>query len=166
MELDPTKVADLVCPQCFQHSVRRRQEWPDGPWQQEPDFATWEHLGLPCIAHRGGAGAWCGYVAVPPGHPAHGKDYGDEIFDALYVHGGLTYADKCHRHICHVPKPGEPDDVWWLGFDCAHAGDMIIRHVESFDFGLPFEDHYWTLAEVQEETNCLAEQLKGMLPQR
>lgn len=35
----------------------------------------------------------------------------------LAVHGGLTYSDRCHDDICHVPAPGEPDDVWWFGFD-------------------------------------------------
>ena len=26
--------------------------------------------------------------------------------------------------ICHIPDQGEPDDVWWLGFDCLHGGDL------------------------------------------
>lgn len=25
--------------------------------------------------------------------------------------------------ICHVPDPGEPDETYWFGFDCSHAGD-------------------------------------------
>ncbi len=49
----------------------------------------------------------------------------DTVFD---VHGGLTYSDKCRGEICHMPAPGEADDVWWLGFDCGHAGDYIPRH--------------------------------------
>jgi hypothetical protein len=40
------------------------------------------------------------------------------------VHGGITYAGPCEGVICHVPRPGEPDDVWWLGFDMAHGGDF------------------------------------------
>lgn len=27
--------------------------------------------------------------------------------------------------ICHVAEPGEPDCVWWLGFDMAHLGDLM-----------------------------------------
>ena len=27
-------------------------------------------------------------------------------------------------HICHVVEDGEDDNVWWLGFDCSHSGDM------------------------------------------
>lgn len=36
-----------------------------------------------------------------------------------------TYV-KSHeaRHICHVPLAGRLDHVWWLGFDCAHCGDV------------------------------------------
>lgn len=94
--------------------------WGDGPWHAEPDRVEWEHAGLPCLAVRGPAGAWCGYAAVPPAHPLHGKSTEDIDVE---VHGGLTYANRCQGHICHVPKPGEPDDVYWFGFDCAHSGD-------------------------------------------
>jgi len=45
------------------------------------------------------------------------------------VHGGLTYADACQEGddgetICHVAAPGEPEPLWWFGFDCSHAGDL------------------------------------------
>lgn len=86
------------------------------------------------------------------------------------VHGGLTYADACHGPICHVPQPGEPDDVWWFGFDCGHCDDIapgmdaLLRKVYA-DKGDVWEPHhlhgaeYRTLAYVQAETNKLAEQL-------
>jgi hypothetical protein len=99
-----------------------RSDWPPGPWDSEPDRIEWRtkrgFVGL--MVRNPLAGAWCGYVAVPPGHPLHGKDY--EKIDVL-AHGGLTYAGACSGHICHVPQPGEPDNVWWLGFDCNHADD-------------------------------------------
>jgi hypothetical protein len=51
--------------------------------------------------------------------------------DYIYVHGGLTFADSCSDEvredgggICHIPYPGRPADVWWLGFDCAHCDDL------------------------------------------
>lgn len=43
------------------------------------------------------------------------------------VHGGLTYAGACFGNICHVPGDGEPDNVWWFGFDCAHCMDLCPR---------------------------------------
>ncbi len=99
-----------------------KSKWQEGPWKQEADRKEWEHEGFPCLIVRVEShGALCGYVAVPPGHPWHGKDY-DSV--EAEVHGGLTYGSKCHGAVCHVPKPGEPDDVFWLGFDHAHAGDF------------------------------------------
>lgn len=98
-----------------------KSKWGPGPWQEEPDRLEFEHLGFPCIVLRTEHGHLCGYVAVAPGHPWHGKKGRD--IDAN-VHGGLTYAEKCQGEVCHVPKPGEPDGVWWLGFDHAHYGDV------------------------------------------
>ena len=63
----------------------------------------------------------CGYVRIPPAHPWHGLGYDDvRTLDDEYpdVHGGLTFAEPDE----HCGKGG-PDDAWWLGFDCAHAGD-------------------------------------------
>lgn len=99
-----------------------KSTWGPGPWQEEPDRVEFKHAGLPCLMLRHDrTGNWCGYAAVPPGHPLHGEPYDNADVRA---HGGLTYSDKCRGDICHVPAPGEPDNVWWFGFDCAHAGDF------------------------------------------
>jgi hypothetical protein len=121
-----------------------RTEWPadDPRWSDEPDRAEWrdDATGLVCLARRGPGGQWCGYVAVPPGHPWHGLGYSDcttscgedwcdhSTGSLCDVHGGLTFAGPCMKDdpiqgVCHVPEPGEPADVWWFGFDCAHAWD-------------------------------------------
>lgn len=99
-----------------------------GPWEHEPDKAQWvdETTDLDCLAVRNGQGAWCGYVGVPPGHPYYDKDY-DNV--PARVHGGLTYGERCRDDdpepaICHVPLPGRPADVYWLGFDCNHGEDL------------------------------------------
>lgn len=101
--------------------------WKPGPWQTEPDRKEWRHEGFACLIVRVSShGALCGYVGVPPGHPWHGKGY-DEVHDIspdLQVHGGLTYAAECRGAVCHVPAPGEPEHLWWVGFDHAHAGDV------------------------------------------
>ena len=58
--------------------------------------------------------------------------------DAVHVHGGLTYAGLCQdtkdesKGICHVPEPGRPEEVWWLGFDCGHAWDLVPA-MQSFN---------------------------------
>lgn len=115
-----------------------KADWPDGPWMTEPDKEQWtdEATGLPCLIKRNGMGALCGYVGVSEGHPWFAKDYDDMEAD---VHGGLTYADFCQEDmdeghsICHVVDPGEPDRVWWLGFDCAHCGDLIPGCIRDTD---------------------------------
>lgn len=101
-----------------------KSTWGPGPWQDEPDRVEWEHAGHPCLITRNeGEGNLCGYVAVAPGHPWHGVDACD-LQPGASAHSGVNYATACAGRICHVPKPGEPADVWWLGFDCGHAFDF------------------------------------------
>lgn len=136
----------------------------DGPWHAEPDHVDFEHDGFSCILHRGPAGAWCGYVAVPPGHPWHGRDFNWTTGVDADVHGGITYAAKCQGDICHVAKPGEPDDVWWLGFDCNHHGDMDLQKVTEYGRADHFDGYFWlqyrTVEYARRETQRLAEQAK------
>lgn len=98
-----------------------KSSWGDGPWQTEPDRLEWKHAGMPCLMIRHPhLGHWCGYAAVPPGHPLYGQGSDDVDLEA---HGGVNYASRCHGVICHQPEPGEPDDVYWFGFDCGHCFD-------------------------------------------
>ncbi len=135
-----------------------RADWPAGEWDSEPDYLSWtdERTGLPCLIVRNRLGALCGYVAVEPGHPAFEMKYDDVLVD---VHGGLTYSDHCHGRICHVPEPGKPDHVWWLGFDCSHSGDL-----EPFSLARGWSDggRYRNVSYVKGECASLARQLKEM----
>jgi hypothetical protein len=151
-----------------------RTEWGAGPWDDEPDRVDFVHAGFACLLHRGPLGHWCGYVGVPREHPAYGQSYDAADVD---VHGGLTYANRCAGAICHVPAPGMPDDVWWLGFDCGHAGDYTPSMGRWWGTGYPFPDakydhdvamaavedwtieKYRTVAYVRAETERLATQL-------
>ncbi len=156
--------------------VADRTGWGAGPWDDEPDYETWRTaVGYPAIARRVGrnfAGHWCGYVAVPPGHPWHKQGY-DDIRTAEGewpdVHGGLTYAEFCNPKagVCHVPAPGEPEDVWWLGFDCAHSADfrpgdgVYWRSHGHPEWARPeFGETYKTLAYVKAECERLAQQAR------
>lgn len=111
-----------------EHKVDRTG-WDPGPWDGEPDKAVWTtKAGLPGMIVRNTNGALCGYVAVPREHPLYGVPYSDGEWPnspegQFNCHGGLTYSAKCRGSICHVPEPGQPDDVWWFGFDCNHSGD-------------------------------------------
>lgn len=173
-----------------------RTGWDDGPWMTEPDKLQWEDLvtGLPCLAVRGPMGCWCGYVAVFPNHPWYRCPYNAElggkdsdgwehtIDGAISVHGGLTFSDFCMeleepgdeaRRVCHVPGPGEPDRVWWFGFDCGHSMDIspgfdartrqLFKH-EPIRVLFPMNDTYRDLAYVQREVASLAWQLYALSP--
>jgi hypothetical protein len=204
-----------------------KSAWADGPWHHEPDKRQWEVDGLYCLILRNGMlGNLCGYVGLPPDHPAYGLHY-DGVTDAeakarraafledmkqwrdagypqlkkwrarsgrkelppdepfpgigeylanIEVHGGLTFAGfgnkatpelwqrlryaaerwrpEAIRHprgdsaralleygkaiddyevfvtqtrmtglYCEM-EPGEPEDLWFFGFDCGHAWDI------------------------------------------
>ena len=62
-------------------------------------------IALMSLGHR------CGYVGIPKDHELYGKHYNNILLDC---HGGLTYSGD-----------GYPldDDLWYIGFDCAHWGD-------------------------------------------
>lgn len=150
--------------------TRVKEECGPGPWQDEPDRVEFKHEGLDCLLNRNRIGAWCGYVAVRPGHPAFGKHY--DAVD-ISVHGGLTYADNCHGVICHVTE-NDNDKAYWFGFDCAHYMDLVPgmevtrrileeKNPEFAKLGLGLNPSvYRDLEYVKEETMALAKQLKAM----
>lgn len=166
-----------------------KSDWGDGPWQDEPDKVQWtdEATGLPCLAVRHPhSGHWCGYVGVAEGHPVFGLEYDeanklgpthlyedeDDSWVGFDVHGGLTFSDSCQEDeqeqgVCHIPQPGQPDKVWWLGFDCAHSQDIrptyLRRYGKMFSSSV-FEETYKTLEYVQNECANLAQQLKEVQP--
>jgi hypothetical protein len=155
--------------QTLRYTTKDKSDWPHG--QDEPDKVQWPDpaTGLPCLVVRNYVGCWCGYVGVPPGHPLHGLSYSRAEVEAdLTVHGGLTFADGCGHGdeatgVCHKPDPGEPDDVWWLGFDCAHLGDLIPDRPSRLS---PFANGtYRDLAYVQAECAVLAAQIAAQKPQ-
>lgn len=147
-----------------------RSTWPDGPWSAEPQWKVeWrdQATGYPCLAVRNPLGAWCGYVGIAEGHPSFGQHY--DATD-VNVHGGLTYSGACSGKICHVPAPGESDNVWWLGFDTAHCDDVVpgleAIHRDCRAMGAvrshPSYVTYKTLEYVQGECKSLAAQLMAM----
>lgn len=83
----------------------------------------------------------CGYVGVPNMHKFYGMDYASVDAD---VHGGLTYSAKGEYPV--------ESDLWWLGFDCAHAGD--------FEGGSCLGKPLRTLEYVVQECESLAKQLQ------
>lgn len=225
--------------EALEYRVVDKSDWARGEWDGEPDKRQWrdEATGLPCLIVRGPAGALCGYVGVPDGHPFHGKDYGECVKGSdcnqrteektwcdhspesvLEAHGGITFAHGCAeitrekwekwregmaarkkeaaqyprgdaardlkewaaciddyeawverkhaRTIGHVPAPGEPDNVWWFGFDCAHAGDFSPSFDKISRLGDPTgwgsNNEYRNVAYVEAQCRELAGQLAAL----
>jgi hypothetical protein len=121
------------------------------------------HEGFEWEVTNNGIGYRCGYVRIPAGHPWHGKDY-DSVQPYPDVHGGLTFAEAdadCGK--------GGDDSAWWVGFDCAHAGDaadpslpgrdnqpLDPRMVHSFSY-----DTIKSTSYVAAQCRALAEQAKA-----
>jgi hypothetical protein len=84
----------------------------------------------------------------------------------VHVHGGLTFAAGCAHGedeaegVCHRPGAGEPDDVWWFGFDCAHSGDLspATRSIRTGSV-VAVREVYRDLSYVEEQVSRLARQL-------
>lgn len=148
-----------------------KSSWGPGPWQDEPDKEqfTDEATGLPCLAVRNHGGSLCGYVGVAEGHPWFGKGYDDV---AAEVHGGLTFSGLCREGdeahgICHVAGPGEPDRVWWMGFDTAHAWDLCpARNADlaASGYARDSDETYRTIGYVKAECASLAAQASAAAP--
>lgn len=160
-----------LTPEIYEKESPNWRRWGPGPWEIEPDRIEWrgKDSKLPRLALRGPLGSWCGYVGVPEGHPLHGRkawgtgagdDENTSAVDALIVHGGITYADACAGNICHVPREGEADHVWWFGFDCGHAGD-IIPGMQQLSFARQRRKAYRGTAYIIMQVEMLAAQLEG-----
>lgn len=164
-------MTELISKNYREYHTIDKSAWGDGPWMNEPDKVQFvdEETGLPClIVRQSSHGALCGYVGVTEDHPLYKVHY-NKVELIVDVHGGLTYSNECQPvevesiGVCHVPEPGQPDHVWWFGFDCAHAFDLApgMRSMLR-DNGLFFErdsDVYRDIDYVKEQIKELARQL-------
>lgn len=90
------------------------------------------YKGYKCCVLFQDLGFRCGYVLVPRWHPLYEVEYKD---CTINCHGGITYSD--HKLL------GEQSPSWWIGFDCAHAGDKIDYECLTKYYGKVEEDSYF-----------------------
>jgi len=145
-----------------------RTDWPEGPWDNEPDRAEFIAYGFPCIAVRNKIGAWCGYVGIMPNHPLRDKSYNNiyEMELDIVVHGGLTFSDYGEFPMSHSAL--ENYKVWTYGFDCAHAGDLVPGMLAmSIKYNMPtgffYHESYRTFEYCKNEIRHLARQLRDLM---
>jgi hypothetical protein len=163
----------------------------------ERSFHLFKYRGMYCLIQRAMIqGILCGYVAVDKAHPLYGKDYNDKVvvkdlkqlrFNGNYlgwfcmdateaeagiigldmfidVHCGLTFAGADAPGIQREIFP----DLWWFGFDTAHAGDrpmFTYRFPGLAEFPRRHETYkdYWF---VYNQICKLADQLLEFVPQK
>jgi hypothetical protein len=120
---------------------------PEGPWDHEPDYFEWrdEATGYPCRIRRNPVGALCGYVGVDSSSQYWQLEYDDVD---VTIHGGLTYSS--HEEGSH--------EHWFLGFDCAHYGDLTPTVINVLPSRLE-TDTYRDLEYVRQQCIYLAWQL-------
>jgi len=87
------------------------------PWLNEPDIENFVYQGYECLLKRNMLGCWLGYVHIP----ASSVWAQQQNFMLLDVHGGITYANL-------LP---DQEDIFVLGFDCAHLGDIMPYAAEQ-----------------------------------
>jgi hypothetical protein len=104
------------------------------------DKHVFHYKGFICeIVKHPALGHLCGYVDIPKGHQYFGIEP-DEIH--VDVHGGITFTNFI------------ANDIYRIGFDCAHIGDYVPEAMLHFP-----GQHYWTFDEVAAETKRLVDQL-------
>lgn len=136
-----------------------RSKWFHGPWDNEPDRTTWTDAGtgVVCVAIRQDTGYWCGYIGVDKNHPWFGNRELDEKPE-VRVHGGVTYARAGNQAVPGRNVLYKSQDFWWIGFDCAHSGDISPAYFTKDASDLAIWDGYRDLPYVREQCAKLARQ--------
>ena len=153
-------------------------------FRREHNFKMFKHQGFTCIVVRQRSyGHYCGYVALPEGHPFYGKNGNDyiKVENAKEIPIGNRYIQA----FCLDPEKLEKGEVtlglflqvhggityseydlvfideectgkvWWLGFDCDHCDDLApFTDDPDWEMGT-YKDFDYVLQEVK----SLAEQL-------
>ncbi len=154
-------------------------------YEVEKDWTT--AAGLRAVVIMTDSGHRCGYVGVEADHPLHGVEYSekspylklnperstekmspiqvlcgagkdmDDLNSPEYVfevHGGLTFSGAGKG------KYPVEADLWWFGYDCAHAGDAPAPGSRMAKYSMGFEgDVHRTLEFCEGECESLAKQL-------
>ena len=122
--------------------------------------------GYRCVIEGQSMGHRCGYIGLPKEHKYYGEDYNDI---SIKIHGGWTYASGDNEY------PVESDDLWWIGFDCAHYNDgkdfELIKalasleeytHFMTMESMFPTDEEARTTEYVEQELRNAVDQLKGL----
>lgn len=110
--------------------------------EQEGNEKDFNYKGYGCHIRRVGIpymGHLCGYIEIPRTHNLYEKDYDtiEKIYDyELPAHGSLTFS-------------GYVNNEYWIGFDCAHVGDLLPMFVGEDIYTPVKTDTYKTMEFVE-----------------
>lgn len=127
-------------------------------WIDEPNILEFESHGFRCFIIRNPILLnLLGYIEIPANHPWHNK----ELDYLLFPHGGITYDSAFHPSGNATPQYIAPGKNRWIGFDCAHAQDLIPG-LTMFRTEIPgFPITYKNIEFVKLELSKMAEVLAG-----
>lgn len=95
----------------------------------------------------------CGYVGVPKNHPCYEhRDFFTPPLSDIEVHGGITFSNYF--------KSKKYQNFWFIGFDCAHYGDIMPGLIEHFPSHNRSKSMYRDKSYVKQNINLLLKQLK------
>ena len=154
---------------------------------------VWEHKSNTCVVLMTDLGHRCGYVGISPNHSLYKKEYSDTIPEELKsklekvlcepigkrgiidilchdpenprigilfdVHGGITFSRGDGKY------PIEKENIWWFGYDCAHAGDgkdlsVVSESIREIELMYPNNDPVRSLEYCIKECESLSDQLE------
>ena len=119
-------------------------------WENEPNRKEGKYKGMTYLVLRHPTSLHlCGYVRLPERSRLRKIGYDDIRID---THCGLTFAGNLSN-----------EKGYWIGFDCAHSGDISPYMWKGYDYGTKviFKDYtYKNIAYVEKWCRKMIDQLK------
>lgn len=134
----------------------------DKPWENEPNRYVFSYKGYRCLIRRTDLKILCGYVGIPPCHKYYGKS-ADELQN-IDCHGGLTFSDRFKAEDAGEQNltSEDNDGYWYIGFDAAHAWDLVPYMVEEYGHHELFQHAH---TGTYKDMNYMIEQCKKIVDQ-
>lgn len=129
----------------------KEQVIEDRKWRYEQDYFEDTYSGYRYVIKRMDyLGHLCGYVKIKSKRLERDNDDYTLLERDIDVHGGVTYLSRL-----------QGENGCWIGFDCAHAGDVVPVNEEVYGV---FRDtsEYRDLRYVRKECKRMIKQLKEM----
>lgn len=108
------------------YGIVSKDNFMEGEWLDEPDLEVWDpgYDNLVCITGRHKGGHLCGYVGVSN---VMSNSVSHLTSCDVYCHGGLTFSGPNPiNHLLHGGEYSWLNSYYYVGFDCAHGGDLCF----------------------------------------